>query len=136
MAKPAKKKVKAGKTARITAKTKTTAKSAKPSKKKTAKPVRKAEPKRTSQIDPFNRKNYGALTPMLAVADVRRAVDFYTKAFGFTVRGIMDSPHGVLHAELRLRDTTLMLSPESRQAGQSQRELDREYASDSVYPGG
>ncbi len=117
MAKSAKKKVKAGKTARITAKTKTTAKSAKPSKKKIAKPARKAKQKRTSQIDPLNRKNYGALTPMLAVADVRRAVDFFTKAFAFTVRSIMDSQHGALHAELRLRDTTLMLSPESRQQG-------------------
>jgi PhnB protein len=54
---------------------------------------------------------------MLAVSDVRRAVDFYTTAFGFSVRGITDSPNGPLHAELRLRDTTLMLSPESRQQG-------------------
>src|SRR5262249_52800544 len=50
--------------------------------------------------------------PMLSVKDVRRAVDFYTSAFGFKVLGVMDTPHGVLHAELRLRDTTLMLSPE------------------------
>src|SRR5262249_27745295 len=59
--------------------------------------------------------NYGALTPMLAVSDVRRAVDFYTRAFGFSVRGVMDSPEGAIHGELRLRDTTLMLSPESSQ---------------------
>jgi uncharacterized glyoxalase superfamily protein PhnB len=52
---------------------------------------------------------------MLAVADVQRAVDFYTKALGFKVRSLMDSPQGVIHAELRFRETTLMLSPESRQ---------------------
>jgi len=52
---------------------------------------------------------------MLAVRDVRRAAEFYKNAFGFTVRGVMDSPQGAIHAELRLRDTTLMLSPENQQ---------------------
>jgi uncharacterized glyoxalase superfamily protein PhnB len=118
MAKAAKKKAKAGKTAaRMTAKPKATAKSARPAKKKAAKTSGTAKRKTPSRIDPLNRKNYGALTPMLAVSDVRRAVDFYTQAFGFSVRGITDSPNGPLHAELRLRDTTLMLSPESRQQG-------------------
>src|SRR5215831_19492734 len=116
MAKAAKKKAKAGKkSARITAKPKAAAKSAKPAKKKVAKASGTARRKTASRIDPLNRKNYAALTPMLAVSDVRRAVDFYTRAFGFSVRGIMDSPNGPMHAELRLRDTTLMLSPESRQ---------------------
>ena len=52
---------------------------------------------------------------MLAVSNVRRAIHFYTSAFGFTVRQVMDSPQGILHAELVLRDTKLMLSPEERQ---------------------
>jgi len=108
MAKAAKKKMKSSKkSARVIAKPKAAAKTAKPAKKKAA--------KRTSKIDPLNRKNYGALTPMLAVSDVRRAADFYKRAFGFTVRGIMDSPQGAIHGELRLRETTLMLSPESRE---------------------
>jgi uncharacterized glyoxalase superfamily protein PhnB len=112
MAKAAKKKTKSNKkSARVTAKPKAAARSARPAKKKAAKPAgRKA-----LKIDPLNRNNYGALTPMLAVSDVRRSVDFYSRAFGFTVRGVMDSPQGAIHAELRLRDTTLMLSPESRQ---------------------
>jgi uncharacterized glyoxalase superfamily protein PhnB len=42
-------------------------------------------------------------------------MNFYTAAFGFKVKAVMDSPSGVQHAELTLRDTTLMLSPESRQ---------------------
>jgi PhnB protein len=66
-------------------------------------------------MDPLNRKQYGAVTPILAVRDIRGAVDFYRTAFGFTVRSVMDGPEGPMHAELRLRDTTLMLSPESRQ---------------------
>jgi uncharacterized glyoxalase superfamily protein PhnB len=49
---------------------------------------------------------------MLAVSDVRRAADFYKKAFGFAVRSVMD-----IHAELKLRDTVLMLSPEAAQQG-------------------
>ena len=116
MAKAAKKKkASTKKSARVTAKPKAAAKSAKSAKKTTAKPARPASRKTAPKIDPLNRKNYGALTPMLAVSDVRRAADFYARAFGFTVKGIMDSPMGAIHAELRLRDTTLMLSPESRQ---------------------
>ena len=49
--------------------------------------------------------------------DVRRAMNFYTSVFGFKAKSVMDTPQGVMHAELTLRDTatTLMLSPESRQ---------------------
>jgi PhnB protein len=103
MAKATKKKKTSKKSARVSAKPKASLRSAKPAKKKKA----------AKKIDPLNRKQYGAMTPMLAVRDVRRAADFYQKAFGFAVRGIMDSPQGAIHAELRLRDTTLMLSPES-----------------------
>jgi len=65
------------------------------------------------KIDPLNKKVYGAVTAILAVADIKAAVTFYRKAFGFTSRGIMNGPDGKpIHAELRLRDATLMLSPE------------------------
>jgi len=116
MAKAAKKKMKANmKSDRVVAKPKASAKSRGIAKKKAAKAARAATRRPAVKIDPLNRKNYGALTPMLAVADVRRAADFYIKAFGFTLRGpIMETPSGAIHAELRLRDTTLMLSPESR----------------------
>ena len=116
MAKAAKKKMKSNmKSARVVAKPKASAKSGKAAKKKAAKPARAANRKPAVKIDPLNRKNYGSLTPMLAVADVRRAADFCVNAFGFALRGpIMETPIGAIHAELRLRDTTLMLSPESR----------------------
>jgi PhnB protein len=105
MAKAAKKKSKANKKpARVTAKPKAAAKVAKPAAKKSA----------TRKIDPLNQKTYRSVTPLLSVSNVKRAVDFYTSALGFTVRSVMDSPQGILHAELTLRDTTLMLSPEER----------------------
>jgi uncharacterized glyoxalase superfamily protein PhnB len=118
MAKATKKKAKAAKkSARVTAKPRAAARSAKPAKKKAAKPSKPATRKTAApKIDPLNRKQYAALTPMIA-GDVRKAADFYTKAFGFSVRGIMDSPQGAIHAELRLRDTTLMLSPEAPTQG-------------------
>ena len=71
------------------------------------------------KIDPLNKKQYGAVTAMLTVTDIKAAVAFYQKALGFTLRGsIMNGPDGKpMHAELRLRDTTLMLGPENTQAG-------------------
>jgi PhnB protein len=65
------------------------------------------------KIDKLNKKNYGAVSAMLTVGDVKAAMSFYQKAFGFTKRGLMNGPDGKpLHAELRLRDTSVMLGPE------------------------
>jgi PhnB protein len=70
------------------------------------------------KIDPLNKKMYGPVTVMLTVADVKAAVAFYQKAFGFAKRGIMNGPDGKpVHAELTLRGTTLMLGPENPQMG-------------------
>jgi PhnB protein len=120
MAKAAKKTAKtAKKSARVVAKPKAAKKSAKPAARtKTATPSRPAKQKtKVSKIDPLNRKQYTSITPMLTVSDIRQMVDFYQKAFGFTVRGIMDSPQGPMHAELNIRETTLMLSPEAVERG-------------------
>src|SRR5436853_5151358 len=101
MAKAAKKKAKANKkSARMTAKPKAAAKSAKAAKK----PARK---KAAAKIDPLNRKEYRSVTPNLIVLDVRRAMNFYTSVFGFKPKAVMDTPQGVMHAELVLRDTKL-----------------------------
>src|SRR5215467_10725356 len=70
------------------------------------------------KIDPLNKKQYGSVTAMLTVTDVAAAAAFYQKAFGFTKRGIMNGPDGKpMHAELALRDTTLMLGPENAALG-------------------
>jgi uncharacterized glyoxalase superfamily protein PhnB len=113
MATKSKSKTKSGsKTARATGKSASKTMAARKKAKTAKKPA--ARKPAAKKIDPLNRKQYTSLTPMLTVQDVRRAVDFYTKAFGFKVRGMMEGPGGmVMHAELRLRDTTLMLGPES-----------------------
>ena len=70
------------------------------------------------KIDPLNKKQYGAVSAMLAVSDVKAAVTFYQKAFGFAKRGVMNGPDGKpIHAELTLRGTTLMLGPENPARG-------------------
>jgi PhnB protein len=70
------------------------------------------------KIDPLNKKQYGAVTAVLTVADVKAAVTFYQKAFGFAKRGIMNGPDGKpMHAELSLRGSTLMLGPECPERG-------------------
>lgn len=70
------------------------------------------------KIDPLNKKQYGAVTAMLTVADVKAAVSFYQKAFGFAKRGIMNGPdRKPMHAELTLRGATLMLGPENSERG-------------------
>ena len=70
------------------------------------------------KIDPLNKKNYTAVTAALCVADVKAAVTFYQKAFGFEKRGMMNGPDGKpVHAELAMRGTVLMLGPEMPQMG-------------------
>jgi PhnB protein len=70
------------------------------------------------KIDPLNKKQYGAVTAMLTVTDMKAAVDFYQKGLGFAKRGIMNGPDGKpVHAELTLRGTTIMLGPEMPQMG-------------------
>jgi PhnB protein len=70
------------------------------------------------KIDPLNKKNYGAVSAALAVSDVKAAVAFYQKAFGFAKRGVMNGPDGKpIHAEVTLRGTTLMLGPENPARG-------------------
>jgi PhnB protein len=70
------------------------------------------------KIDPLNKKLYGPVTAMLAVTDIKAAAAFYQKAFGFAKRGIMNGTDGKpVHAELTLRGTTIMLTPEMPHMG-------------------
>jgi PhnB protein len=70
------------------------------------------------KIDPLNKKNYGAVSAMLTVSDMKAAVGFYEKALGFKRRGIMNGPdRKPIHAELTLRNTVLMLGPENPERG-------------------
>jgi len=54
-----------------------------------------------------------ALTPYLIVKGASRAIDFYTRAFGAEELFRLDGPDGrVGHAEIRIRDSVLMLADE------------------------
>jgi PhnB protein len=70
------------------------------------------------KVDPLNKKRYCSVTTNLVVSDIKAAANFYKKAFGFEIRGIMKGPDGKgMHGELTLRGTALMLSPEFPQYG-------------------
>jgi PhnB protein len=70
------------------------------------------------KVDALNKKVMNAVVPMITVADLKAAVAFYQKAFGFKKQGLMNGPDGKpIHAELRMRDTTVMLGPEMPERG-------------------
>src|SRR5260370_28533900 len=58
---------------------------------KIASAQRRTMPKK---IDPLNKKQYSSVAALLTVDDVKAAVSFYQKAFGFAKRGIMNGPDG------------------------------------------
>ena len=56
---------------------------------------------------------YHTLTPFLTVRDAVRAIEFYKEAFGAQERGVAKGPDGkVMHAELKIGDSIIMLSDE------------------------
>lgn len=56
---------------------------------------------------------YHTLTPFLTVRDAARAIEFYKNAFGAQERGVMKDADGkVMHAELVIGDSIIMLSDE------------------------
>jgi uncharacterized glyoxalase superfamily protein PhnB len=63
---------------------------------------------------------YHTVTPHLAVRDAAKALDFYAKAFGAEELYRMPGPGGVvMHAEVRIGDSIVMLGEEDPQRGAS-----------------
>ena len=63
-------------------------------------------------------EGYHTITPYLTVRDAARAIEFYKQAFGAEARGVMPSPDGkVMHAELRIGDSIIMLADEFPEFG-------------------
>ena len=63
-------------------------------------------------------KGYHTVTPALSFKDARPAIDYYVKAFGAKVKVRMDMPDGrVMHAELQIGDSRVMLGDEAPQLG-------------------
>jgi uncharacterized glyoxalase superfamily protein PhnB len=61
---------------------------------------------------------YHSITPFLTVRDAARAIEFYKQAFGAEERGVMKGPDGkVMHAELKIGDSIIMLSDEFPEFG-------------------
>jgi len=59
-------------------------------------------------------EGYHSITPHLVIKGAEKAIDFYKKAFGAEVRGgVFKTPDGkVMHAELKIGDSVLMLADE------------------------
>jgi PhnB protein len=62
---------------------------------------------------------YHTVTPHLVVKDAAKAIDFYKRAFGAEVLFRMNGPDGksVMHAELRIGDSPVMIAEEAPQWG-------------------
>lgn len=63
-------------------------------------------------------EGFHSVTPMLVLKDARKAIEFYKKAFGAEELMIMPGldGHGVMHAEMRIGDSILMMGEECPQA--------------------
>ena len=63
-------------------------------------------------------QGYHTVTPYMAVRDCVAALDFYRQAFGAEKTMQLDMPDGkIAHAEIRIGDSTLMMSEENEQWG-------------------
>jgi uncharacterized glyoxalase superfamily protein PhnB len=61
---------------------------------------------------------YHTVTPSIIVRGAARAIEFYKRAFGAEEVGRMDAPDGtVMHAEIRIGDSIVMLGDENPQWG-------------------
>jgi len=60
-------------------------------------------------------EGYHTLTPSITMKDARRAIDFYKKAFGAKEKEVIPGPNGkgVMHAEIQIGDSMLMLGDET-----------------------
>ena len=68
--------------------------------------------------EPAKANDYPTLSPMLAIRDAAAAVEFYKKAFGAEEVVRMPGPGGrVMHAEVKIGNSMLMLSDENPERG-------------------
>lgn len=62
-------------------------------------------------------EEFHSVTPYFTFQDARKAIDFYTRAFGAQERYVMPGPdgRGVMHAEILIGDSVLMMGEEHPQ---------------------
>ena len=69
-------------------------------------------------------KGYHTVTPSLFVKGAAKAIDFYKKALGAEEVARFPAPDGtIMHAEIRIGDSTIMLGDEMPQFGKSPKSL-------------
>ena len=68
-------------------------------------------------------EGYHTITPMFVLKNSRKAIEFYKKAFGATEKHIMPGPDGkgVMHAEIKIGDSTIMLGDSNTMSRARQR---------------
>src|SRR6201999_1359038 len=63
-------------------------------------------------------EGYHSVTPYLVCKDAAKAIDYYTRVFGAEETVRMPGPDGgVMHAEVKIGDSILMLSDENKERG-------------------
>jgi PhnB protein len=63
-------------------------------------------------------RGYHSVTPAIVVRDAAQAIDFYRRAFGAEEVSRMAGPGGsIMHAEIRIGDSMVMLGEENEQWG-------------------
>jgi PhnB protein len=64
-------------------------------------------------------EGYHTLTPTFSFKDTRKAIEFYKRAFGAVERFVMPAPNGdgVMHAEIKIGDSHLMMGDEHPEHG-------------------
>lgn len=74
--------------------------------------------KKAAKVNPIP-KGYHSVTPGLAVRNAAAAIEFYKKAFGAKEKTRMPGPDGqsVMHAELQIGDSYVMIGEEMPQMG-------------------
>ncbi len=61
---------------------------------------------------------YHSVSPYLVCKDAAKAIDYYTKVFGAEETVRMPGPNGnVMHAEVKIGDSIVMLSDENKERG-------------------
>jgi len=92
--------------------------------KKTSRPVKTAAKKKTGKAKKTAKKvsaipaGYHSLTPYLVFKSAAAAISFYTRAFGAKETVRMAAPDGsIMHAEMRLGDSTFMMGEEAAAMG-------------------
>jgi len=86
----------------------------KPAARKAAPKAKAAAPKKAVPVP----AGYHTVTPYLVCRGAANAIEFYKKAFGAKQKMIMSGPDGkVMHAEIRIGDSSVMLGDEMPQMG-------------------